>query len=67
VISWVADMSGEGVDVSCTNMTASRLMMFVSTFTVNVLVVWDWRSGTVVRVIDFWAVSTLNLPAVAGP
>jgi hypothetical protein len=67
VISWVADMNGEGVNVSCTNMTASRLMIFVSTFAGNILIVWDWRTGQIVRVIDFRLVSTLIPSAVAGP
>jgi hypothetical protein len=60
-------MNGEGLDVSCTNMTASRLMIFVSTFAANVLIVWDWRTGQVVRVIDFGVVSTLISLATAGP
>ena len=34
-------------------MTASRLMLFVSTSSGNTLIVWDWRSGSVVRVFDF--------------
>ena len=62
VISWVADMNGEGVNVSCTNMTASRLMIIVSNFAINVLIVWDWRTGEVVRVVDSRLVSVLITP-----
>jgi len=54
-------------DVLNVNMTASRLMIFVSTPTVDVLVVWDWRIGDIVRVIDLLLVPTLIPPTIAGP
>jgi hypothetical protein len=43
-------------------MTASTLVILVSTSAVKVLIVWDWRTGDIVRVIDFRLVSTLIPP-----
>ena len=49
IILWDAGFSGGGVCVQCAKMTASRLMLFVSTIQVNILIVWDWRTWGVVR------------------
>lgn len=49
------------------NITASRLIIFVSTHTIDVSVVWDWGIGNIVRVIDFLLVPTLISPTITGP
>jgi len=55
VITLDTELRAERVDVRvrCVNMTASRLMVSVATQAVDVLVVWNWRIGDVVRGIDF--------------
>jgi len=50
--------------VRYTGMTTSRLMVFTSTSPVDVLVVWAWRVGDVVRVIGFRLVPSLIPPVL---
>ena len=47
------DLGDDNPSVLYTGMTASRLMIFASASPADVLVVWDWRVGDVVRTIDF--------------
>ena len=53
IISWDTELNNEDVYIPCARMTASRLMIFASTYMTNVLIVWDWKAGGVVRVIIF--------------
>ena len=64
-ISWRTDDLGDNdVSVPYTGMTASRLMIFATTHPTDVLVVWDWRIGDIVRAIDFRLVPTLITPVL---
>ena len=53
IISWDTELNNEDVYIPCARMTTSRLMIFASTYMTNVLIVWDWKAGGVVRVIIF--------------
>ena len=58
VITWDTGLEDKTVAVPNVNMTASRLMILVSTFAVDILVVWNWRIGDIVRVSDLLLVPT---------
>lgn len=62
VILWNPQLYGATPGASCAKMTASRFMLFVSMSTIKFLIVWDWRTGDVVRVTDFWLISALIPP-----
>lgn len=66
VILWDAGFSVAGARVQCARITASRLMLFVSTIKANVLIVWDWRTGGVVRASGFRLVAALILSTIVG-
>jgi len=57
------NLGDNDVSVPYTGMTASRLMIFASAHPADVLVVWDWRIGDIVRAIDFRLVPIL-IPSI---